>query len=184
MRLRAIAVAVAVVCASTLIAAQIPQAAETFDAAWTIIKNTHFDKTMNGLNWDAVRDELRPRAVAAKTPAELRTVIRDMLGRLGLSHFALIPSGSEARGDGNAASGDASGDPGIDVRLIGHDLVVTQVDPDMASRVRAGWRLIQIGRKNQRSPEGGARGRQRATPEGRSVANRADPTARARRVYR
>ncbi len=145
MRLRAIAAAVAVVCVSAVGAAQTPQAAETFDAAWTIIKNTHFDKTMNGLNWDAVRDELRPRAAAAKTPAELRIVIRDMLGRLGLSHFALIPSGSEARGDGKATSGDTSGDPGIDVRLIGHDLVVTQVDPDMASRVRPGWRLIQIG---------------------------------------
>ena len=48
-------------------------------------------------------------------------------------------------GDGKATSGDASGDPGIDVRLIGRDLVVTQVDPDMASRVRPGWRLIQIG---------------------------------------
>ena len=144
-RPRAIAAAVAVVCASAVGAAQAPQAAETFDAAWTIIKNTHFDKTMNGLNWDAVRDELRPRAAAAKTSAELRSVIRDMLGRLGLSHFALIPSGSEARGDGNAASGDASGDPGIDVRLIGPDLVVTHVDSDMASRVRPGWRLTQIG---------------------------------------
>ena len=140
---RAIAAAIAVVCASAVGAAQAPQAAETFDAAWTIIKNTHFDKTMNGLNWDAVRDELRPRAAAAKTSAELRTVIRDMLGRLGLSHFALIPSGSEA--SGNTASGDASGDPGIDVRLIGRDLVVTQVDPDMTSRVRPGWRLTQIG---------------------------------------
>ena len=115
-RLRAIAAAVAVVCASAVGAAQAPQAAETFDAAWTIIKNTHFDKTMNGLNWDAVRDELRPRAAAAKTPAELRIVIRDMLGRLGLSHFALIPSGPEAMGDGKATSGDAGGEPGIDVR--------------------------------------------------------------------
>lgn len=144
-RLRAIAAAIAVVCASAVGAAQTPQAAETFDAAWTIIKNTHFDKTMNGLNWDAVRDELRPRAAAARTPAELRAVIRDMLGRLGLSHFALIPSGSEATGDGNGTSGDTTGDPGIEVRLIGHDLVVTHVDPDVTSRVRPGWRLIQIG---------------------------------------
>src|SRR5436190_16635649 len=113
MRLRALAVAVAVVCASAGAAAQVPQAAETFDAAWTIIKNTHFDKTMNGLNWDAVRDELRPRAATAKTPAELRAVIRDMLGRLGLSHFALIPSGAEPSGDGGI-SGDTSGDPGIE----------------------------------------------------------------------
>jgi carboxyl-terminal processing protease len=144
-QLRAIAAAIGVVCAAAVVAAQTPHAAETFDAAWTIIKNTHFDKTMNGLNWDAVRDELRPRAVAAKTPAELRAVIRDMLGRLGLSHFALIPSGQETGGDGNTASGDASGDPGIDVRLVGRDLIVTGVDPDVTSRVRPGWRVVEIG---------------------------------------
>lgn len=143
-RVRAIAAAFAVVWASSLVAAQTPQAAETFDAAWTIIKNTHFDKTMNGLNWDAVRDELRPRAATAKTPTELRAVIRDMLGRLGLSHFALIPSGPEATADGNTTSGDTSGDPGIEVRLIDHELIVTTVDPDV-TRVRPGWRVTQIG---------------------------------------
>ena len=143
-RFRAIGAAIAVLCASGLVGAQVPEAAETFDAAWTIIRNTHFDKTMNGLNWEAVRDELRPRAAAAKTPAELRGVIRDMLGRLGLSHFALIPSGSEGTSDG-AVSSDKSGDPGIDVRLIGHDLVVTDVDAALGSQVRAGWRILQIG---------------------------------------
>jgi len=112
---------------------------------------------MNGLNWEAVRDELRPRAVGAKTPADLRAVIRDMLGRLGLSHFALIPSAPET--DGNNASGDASGDPGIEVRLIDHDVVVTTVDPDVASRVRPGWRITQIGAAKvreilQKVPEG------------------------------
>ncbi len=144
-RLRAIAGAFAVFCASGVVAAQAPQAAETFDAAWTIIKNTHFDKTMNGLNWDAVRDELRPRAAAAKTPTELRAVVRDMLGRLGLSHFALIPSGPETTEDGNTSSGDTSGDPGVEVRLIDRELVVTTVDPDVTSRVRPGWRVAQIG---------------------------------------
>jgi carboxyl-terminal processing protease len=156
-RVRAIAIACAVVSAAAVLAAQTPQAAETFDAAWTIIKNTHFDKSMNGLNWDAVRNELRPRAAAAKTPADLRAVIRDMLGRLGLSHFALIPSAPET--DGNGASGDASGDPGIDVRLIDRDVVVTTVDPDIASRVRPGWRVTQIGAARvseilQKVPEG------------------------------
>ena len=144
-RPRAIAAAVAVACVSAVVAAQAPQAAETFDAAWTIIKNTHFDRTLNGLNWDAVRDELRPRAAAARTPAELRAVIRDMLGRLGLSHFALIPSAPETTGEGSTASGDTSGDPGIEVRLVGRDLIVTRVDPDVTSRVRPGWRVIAVG---------------------------------------
>ena len=49
---------------------------EAFDAAWTEIRNTHFDKTMNGVDWDAVRTELRPRAEAARTMGEVRGAIR------------------------------------------------------------------------------------------------------------
>jgi carboxyl-terminal processing protease len=149
-RLRALAGAIAVVCASAAAAAQVPQGAETFDAAWNIIKNTHFDKTMNGLNWDAVRDELRPRAAAAKTPTELRAVIRGMLARLSLSHFALIPSGSEPPIDGSAESADMSGNPGIEMRLIGHDLVVTHLNADIVAQVHTGWRIVQIGSANVR----------------------------------
>jgi carboxyl-terminal processing protease len=129
-------------------AAQVPQATETFDAAWTIIRNTHFDKAMNGLDWDAVRAELKPRAAAAVSPAELRAVIRDMLGRLGLSHFALIPASGAGAEGGNGAPGDTSGDPGLDVRLLGRDLIVTRVDSEAASLVRPGWRITQIGSKN------------------------------------
>ena len=143
-RCRAIVAAVVIACGSALVSAQVPQAAETFDAAWTIIKNTHFDKTMNGLDWDAVRAELEPRAAAAKTPAELRAVIRDMLKRLGLSHFALVPATAESSSDSNRG-GDASGDPGIEVRLLGRDLVVTRVGPEVTAPVRAGWRIVQIG---------------------------------------
>ena len=60
--------------------AQAPQGVETFDAAWRIIRDSHFDTTLNGLDWDAVSRELRPKAEAARTPGELRAVIRDMLG--------------------------------------------------------------------------------------------------------
>jgi carboxyl-terminal processing protease len=143
-RLRAIAAAVAVLCASGFAAAQVSQASETFDAAWTIIRNTHFDKTMNGLDWEAVRAELKPRAAAAQTPGELRAVIREMLGRLGLSHFALIPATAESTGDAGATVSDTSGDPGIEVRLLGRDLIVTDVDPDVTA-VKRGWRITQIG---------------------------------------
>jgi carboxyl-terminal processing protease len=137
-------VAIVPVALAALAAAQVPQSGETFEAAWKIIRDTHFDKTMNGLDWEAVRTELKPRAAAAKTPAELRAVIRDMLSRLGLSHFALIPSTVDASGDGSTA-GDTSGDSGIEIRLLGHDLVVTHVNPEVTAPVHAGWRIVQIG---------------------------------------
>ena len=85
--------------ASSLLSAQVPLGVETFDAAWTTVRDSHFDKTMNGVNWDGVRAELRPRAEAARSDAELRAVVRDMLGRLGQSHFALIPSSVDAPAD-------------------------------------------------------------------------------------
>lgn len=166
--LRAIAAAVAILAlGSGSVSAQLAQASETLDAAWTIIRDTHFDKTLNGLDWDAVRAELKPRAVAATSPAELRAVIRDMLGRLGLSHFALIPSGAETSRDGSTTAADTSGDPGIDIRLLGRDLVVTAVEPGVGALVRQGWRITQIGSAPvadllRELPEGGPGGNNNA----------------------
>ena len=138
-----VAVALVVLSAATALA-QLPQATDTFDAAWTIIRDTHFDKSMNGLDWDAVRAELKPRAASASSAADLRAVIREMLGRLGLSHFALIPAGGESATPAGM-SADTSGDPGIEVRLIGRDLIVTQADGAAASLVHPGWRIVEIG---------------------------------------
>ena len=117
---------------------------ETFDAAWKIIRDSHFDPKMNGLDWQAVRTELSPRAARARTDSELRDVIKDMLGRLGLSHFALIPSGG---GDPASPPVDLGGDPGFDVRLVGQEFIVMGVDPNggaAAAGVKPGWRLLSI----------------------------------------
>ena len=110
----------ALVCAlAAPIAAGTTLAVETFDAAWTIVRDSHFDPHLNGVDWNAVRTELRPRAAAAATPGELRTVIREMLARLGQSHFALIPSAPDSTGTDAA---DMRGDPGED-RLRGTTLL-------------------------------------------------------------
>jgi carboxyl-terminal processing protease len=123
---------------------QAPQAVETFDAAWTIVRDTHFDRTFNGVDWDGVRTELRPRAAAARSTADLRSVLRDMLGRLGQSHFAILPGGA---GDASETPG-GNGEPGFDVRLTSEGVLVTSVDPDgpaAAAGVKPGWRVKAIG---------------------------------------
>ena len=123
--------------------AQAP-AVETFDAAWRIIRDTHFDRTMNGVDWDAVRTQLRPRAAAAHDPSQLRELLNDMLGRLGQSHFVVIPGGSDASGAGP----DLSGDTGVDVRLIGGALIVTDVEAGSSAAetgVKAGWTVLSVG---------------------------------------
>ena len=124
--------------------AEVPQGVETFDLAWRTVRDSHFDRTLNGVNWDAVNAELRPRAVAARTVGELRAVIRDMLGRLGQSHFALLPASADSASE---MPRDTSGTPGFDVRLVDRDFLVTQVEPDgggTVAGVHTGWKLRSI----------------------------------------
>ena len=138
-------IALGVVVASVMTgAAQAPAAAETFDAVWSIVRDHHFDPTFDVARWNAIRDELRPKALAARTPGELRIVLGDMLGRLGLSHFAVIPASADTPGE----RADVSGEPGLDVRVIQKQLVVTSVDPGggaATAGVRPGWIVQRIG---------------------------------------
>lgn len=140
---------VLVICATVATATQQSGHLETFDEAWRIIAETHWDPEFNGVDWDAVHEELRPRAAEAESIAELRTVIRDMIGRLGQSHFALWPSealgGLRASGGGTAGGG--SGDPGFQVILVDDQFVVSVVDlegPGAAAGVATGWILRRV----------------------------------------
>jgi len=117
-----------------------------FDAAWRLVRDTHFDPTFGGVDWDAVGRELRPRAEAAATDAELRAVVEEMLGRLGQSHFVLLPAGAVDDEEG-AAGGGASGDPGLDVRLLDGRVVVSEVragGPAESAGVRPGWSVDAV----------------------------------------
>ncbi len=76
---------------SAAAAPKLKNGVESFDAAWRIINESHFDTNFNGVNWEAVRVELRPKAEVATDIKQLRTVIMEMLGRLGQSHMILIP---------------------------------------------------------------------------------------------
>lgn len=122
------------------------RALETFDAAWSIVAREHFDPTFHGLDWNAVRDELRPRAAAAADRDELRRTIAEMLGRLGQSHFQLIPS--EALGTGRAGSRlSPAGTPGLDLRWLEGEAVVVALEPGGPAEragIRPGWCLVGL----------------------------------------
>ncbi len=122
-------------------------AAATFDAAWDIVHRTHFDTTFNGVDWRAVREELRPRAESARTRAELRATIRAMLARLGQSHFALIPQETAEPGD-TARDRASLANPGLDLRYVEGRLVVSGVRPGGPAEragVRVGWTVEGVG---------------------------------------
>ena len=138
------ALLLALICGSRAVSTETYRAGETFDAVWKIVKDGHFDPAFDVANWDRVGADLRPKAIEAKTPGEFRAVLADMLGRLGLSHFAVIPSTPDGPGD----QVNLSGEPGFDVRLIDRQLVVSSVDPDggaAAAGVHPGWIVQSIG---------------------------------------
>lgn len=122
-------------------------ALSTFDAAWEIVYETHFDTTFNGVDWPGLKAELRPRIEDGTSEEELRETVAEMLGRLGQSHFGLIPR--EVADTLDPATGPAErGDPGLDVRLIGDEVVVSRVDEDGAAwraGVRPGWVVVAVG---------------------------------------
>lgn len=157
--LRRAAALAAVLCgaAARPAAAQTPidpaLAAATFDSAWSTIDRTHYDSTFAGLSWTGVRDELRPRAAAARSQEELRAVLEEMVGRLGLSHFGVIPGDAQAALDvepkeDEGDPGAPPGETGMEVRLVGDRFLVTRVLPGSAAGaagVRAGWAVEAVG---------------------------------------
>ncbi len=147
---------------------------ETFDFAWQRIADTFWDEDMAGVDWHAVRDELRPLARDAGGADELRPVLRDMLSRLGQSHFGVLPGpGSAASREGSPAGSGAGGGalhvctpalaravaggggsplsdagPGFDFRFLDSAAVVTRVEPGSAAEragLAAGLEVVRVG---------------------------------------
>jgi len=133
----------------------------TFEQAWKRIAETYPHADFHGLDWPGVRDELLPRAQAARSPQELRPVLEAMLARLNESHFAIIPGSapvgtrhelppSEAEPPPQPATPSASrlGTAGIDVRQLDGTMIVTRVaagSPAAEAGIRPGMLLLSAG---------------------------------------
>ena len=142
---------------------------ESFDYAWSRIGETYYDASMNGLDWEALRDELRPQAEKATTNAELAEILRDMMARIGESHFQIIPLNvyepdtppvenlEEAQEPSLPPEAEADpnfhGNLGIKIKIIGEQVIVREVNEDSNAYekgVRVGWALTAVEREIQR----------------------------------
>jgi carboxyl-terminal processing protease len=118
---------------------------ESFERVWTLVRDTHWDPKLGGVDWQAVHEELRPAVEKAQSMAEARKAMSDMLGRLHQSHFAIIPA--DVYQDVDDKVGGGEGRTGIDVRVVNGDALVTAVDEDSPAAkagVRTGWRIVQV----------------------------------------
>lgn len=120
---------------------------ESFEQVWSIVNDHYWDPEFGGLDWRAVRDELRPRILEASTLPEARAVLRDMISRLQLSHFGIIPPEDPGDREDSPPAGPSGGETGIDARVIGGKALVTTVDegsPADRLGIRPGWEVLRI----------------------------------------
>jgi carboxyl-terminal processing protease len=113
-------------------------AVASFEDAWQTINDTFYDPKFGGVDWAGVRKELLPRAREAKRVEDVRAVIREMIERLGHSHFELLS-------DSNALPG--AGSIPIEIRVMASDVVITRVTRDSAAAaagLKAGQVLLKV----------------------------------------
>jgi len=125
-------------------AAQRQLALDSFERVWTTIRDTHWEKNPAGLDWQAIHDEFRPKVAKAASMDEARVAIREMLARLHQTHFALFPATVY---DAVREDSAGPGAPGIDLRILDKQAVVTGVDPGSGAEragVRPGWAIQNV----------------------------------------
>jgi carboxyl-terminal processing protease len=143
----ALALAVLIVnspAAAALTAEQRQENIQSFEYVWTAIRDKHWQTQPGGLDWQAIHDEFKPKIEAAGSMEAARALISQMLARLHQTHFGIVPADLYSKVDA-AHSGDTT--TGIDLRVIGSQVLVTSVDPDSpaaAQGVRPGWELVKI----------------------------------------
>ena len=127
----------------TLTSEQIALNVASFDKVWTTVRDKHWEKSPGGLDWDAIREEYRPKVEKATTMEQARAAMSDMLGRLKQTHFGILP----ASGYSEVGGPSGSGWTGIDVRVIGGQAVVKSVDagsPAARKGVKPGWIVVSV----------------------------------------
>jgi carboxyl-terminal processing protease len=116
---------------------------KSFDAMWQRVVDTFYDPGLGGLDWRAVRAELRPKILATKTREEAREVMNQALGRLGVSHFHVFGPLAEASEE---ALDDQAG-VGIELRILGQAAIVTRIErgsPAEKARLAIGAELVSV----------------------------------------
>jgi carboxyl-terminal processing protease len=125
---------------------------QIFTAAWTAVRDKDFDKTLAGLDWEAMRSKYQPLAMAAPDEPTFYRLLNEMLGALGQSHLEVHGPGEDAPGEPEESGpapqsgaaeladvGTGVGDPGLLIRLIEGKPTVARVRAG-SSAERAGLR--------------------------------------------
>lgn len=115
---------------------------QAFEKVWTTVNEKHYDPTFGGVDWKKVREIYEPKALAAKSDAELHQILSRMLGELHLSHFNIIPRAANIE-----AMKSSGGSIGVELKMIDGKAVVYRVakdSPAEQSGLKAGFIIEKI----------------------------------------
>ncbi len=121
--------------------------ADSFEYAWKAIKDHMWEPMPPGLDWQKVHDQLKPKVEAAATMDKARAVMRDMIGRLKMTHFGIIPADVYESLDTKEPEKGSGGSAGLDLRIVGGRAVVVSVEKDApayAAGIRTGWIVEKV----------------------------------------
>lgn len=105
------------------------QRLQIFQQVWEKVRDNYVYPDYNGLDWQAIREELQPKVAAAATPEEFYSIMRDMIARLGDDH-SRFESPQEVAAQLAEASGQLQyGGIGVSVRTIDEGGLITRVVP-------------------------------------------------------
>ncbi len=142
------------------------------------MRDKHYDKTLGGLDWNAVRARYEPLALAAPSEAAFYRVLNQMIGELGQSHMMITGPGDEdeVAAEETAQPGDAPGgarppdtrspagvgigDPGLTVRVVEGRPTITRVRAGSAAEragLQPGFVVTQIGGRPIEAPHDSSR---------------------------
>jgi carboxyl-terminal processing protease len=150
---RLLIIAMALFVGSSTMKAAPALAVETFQTAWEIIRDTHFDTNFNGVDWNAARAKFLPRVEKAKSNDEVRDVIQEMLDQLGISHLMILPGSAPSASTENkpnarpAVDHSGNGATGIEARALDGKIVVFRVEAGSSAEragVKPGWIIESI----------------------------------------
>ncbi len=126
---------------------------DSFELIWSTLRDQYWDPTMAGLNWQELHDTYLPKIKAARSVAEARPLMEELIHKLPSSHLAVLPS--ELYGDGSSVSSGVAfkkphggpGSLGISVALIDSKIVVESVEagsPAAEFHVHPGWIIESV----------------------------------------
>ena len=83
------------------------------------MRDKHYDKTLGGVDWNAVRAKYEPLALGAPSEAAFYRVLNQMIGELGQSHMLIAGPGAEDEDDAEELRRtSASAPPGVDTDAV------------------------------------------------------------------